>query len=133
MTLTMSAQLDWRFRHLQTWSFKLVQMVDPLCPSTQAIAQAFWDEPRCCKEADMSRKVQEIFADAAAMHEDTEFQWLLQNWNRAFRATNMHIERLLAQVRCSVGGPRSRAPDAEILGGAGFLAQWLREHRAAWG
>ena len=41
MTLTMSAQLDWRFRHLQTWPFKLVQMVDPLCPSTRAIAQAF--------------------------------------------------------------------------------------------
>jgi len=80
----------------------------------------------------MSHKVKQIFGDADSMFEYREFRAMLVNWNAVLRATNMHIERLLALTRQSSGGRRQK-PLPEIVAATGLLAQWKRDHTKAGG
>ena len=50
----------------------------------------------------------------------------LQGWAFTYRVCNMHLERLLSQIKKAMG--RNKSPEAERLASGGFLCQLLREH-----
>ena len=55
------------------------------------------------------------------MSEDTEFLCLLRGWSRKAKLCNMHIERLIAQIKKGCRMPDGQRPCAEKLVSAGFM------------
>jgi hypothetical protein len=76
-------------------------------------------------------KARAMFLNANAMCEDAEFCAMLRNWGRVARLDNMVVERLLALIKQAASQSKIKKPLAERVAGAGFLSQWLKEHRSA--
>eukprot|EP00959_Pyramimonas_sp_CCMP1952_P344357 7212373-Pyramimonas_sp.AAC.1 len=104
------------------------------CLSTREVLQRavdkFWDVPTCCLEKKMSCKFRRLWDDKSAMMRDHTFWEAFRLWGHKARACNMHIERLLARIKCSV---RGKAPRMERVSSSGYLAESLRLHRRSGG
>ena len=121
--MCMAAQVWWRFAQYRHFPIRLAQLVDPATQNKSDIAQEFMDTPSCCSDSCFGEKVRKFFSSAESMIADTEFMWLLRTWSRVCRICNMHIERLLAQIKQGVQ-PSGRAgnaarPDPEKLAAVG--------------
>eukprot|EP00974_Lingulodinium_polyedra_P040267 3865883-Lingulodinium_polyedra.AAC.1 len=99
LILSMASQVWWRFQEFTHWPIRLVQMVDPRNPDQLATAREFWQTPLCCKSTHFCQKVMRLFQGPHAMHDDVEFRKTLETWSRVTKVTNMHIERLFAQMK----------------------------------
>jgi len=75
-------------------------------------------------------QVRDSYGGPAALRADRGFADILQLWSRKAKLSNMHVERLLALIKSSVGTNR---PSCEKLLAAGLLSPVLRDHVAAGG
>ena len=89
----------------------------------------FFATPHCCLSGEFCRKVFDMFDSPKQLLDDTTFMAGLRGWADQYKVCNMHLERLLSQVRQAMGSS-DRAPQAERVCAAGFLAQVLRDHLA---
>ena len=125
-----SGQIWWRFLYLEQYPFTLAQLVDPLNEDPLRSAHHFWDTPRCCKTDSFCMKLHTLYGDAQRLADDEEFKWLLRNWSRQQKITNMHVERLFALIKKGVASNEGKVQrtNVERFVAAGTLTQWMTEH-----
>lgn len=95
------------------------------------VARELSTAPECCLDSSWSLKARRIFPSAVAMMQSREFTFGLACFCRKARLLNMNVERLLALLRKVFVS--ERVPHLLRIVGSGFLAQWLRDHRAVVG
>jgi hypothetical protein len=132
MALEMGLQVDWHFMKYKMGSFTLLALCDVTRSDEEksVVATDFTRKPRCCTEPDMEEKIWEKHRTPEELKNDEELQEVMGNWDSVARLTSMQVERLLAQIKCSVEHKR---PPAERLLNSGFLSQWNSEHLSSGG
>ena len=136
--VSQAAQLWWRFcTYYETWPYKFLEQVHPryMEEDRQECARKFYHLPACCQAGDQfTSKVARIFprgdGPVPTNIGDESFKSLLEEWGEGTTLSNMHVERLLSQIKASC--PKKRPPLESILA-AGTLCQWRREHRQVGG
>ena len=78
-------------------------------------------------------KVREIYPTAQAFLSDDDLKLSLQAWGRKGKATNMHLERLLARYRTAAKFGADGPPHAQRVVSGGCMSQILQSHLAAGG
>jgi hypothetical protein len=97
-----SAQLGWRLLAYLNFPLIFVRLVHPAI--TQAMAEAlvkslFDDLSECCLGDEFSLKVRRFFVDASALLGSKPFMRILRLWAKATKTTNMHLERMLSELK----------------------------------
>ena len=130
---SMLCQMHYRFAlKFSTWPWKLAKIVDARATRAEkeSVAREFWHEPECCLDDDFSLKLRRMCTTWTDVLDEAWLQSALLLWARHTRLSNMHVERLLARMKCSCG---ERCPDIQRLVCTSLLTQWLHEHRSAGG
>ncbi len=126
------AQVWWRFQiPFGSFPYKLLTLVDPAATDAEKneIARAVINGPRCCLDSACTHKVRAAHDSPESLLSDKELMNVLLMWAIHGRVCSMHVERMFAQIRCSV-------PDgayAERIVSCGFLSQLLKKHRECGG
>ena len=132
--LDMGAQVWWRLAAFREWPFHFTEVCDGRTSEAQRLVlnELFAkSETVCCLDKDFARKVLNMFNSAEHTLVDSALAACLRGRAEKYIVVNMHLERLLSQVRLAIGSEKS--PEAERVCGAGFLAQVLRDHLALGG
>ena len=126
LLMSFVALVWWRFQMgLQQFPFRLLRGVRQ--PDQRAdVASELFNTNDCCLDPLMSRKFKRNFGNAITLCHDNAFWDSLAMWAKQTRLTNMHIERLLREIKASTGA--SSPPLLERAMAHGVLTQWLRDH-----
>ena len=124
--LCMDAQMVWRFREHDAMPMKLAHALNLRKAGDEHELDSFlhgiWNRHHCCCDRDFTLKMFDVFPAWQRAKADPEWWQILANWDSSTRITNMHLERLLAQVRASSPmGKKESSPLAERYSGAGWL------------
>ena len=85
----------------------------------------------CCLDEHFGLKIRELQQTPSLFLDDAKLMAGLKLWAHESRTCNMHMERLLALIRKSMGFQKS--PDVERLVSAGTLTQIMKDHLLAGG
>jgi hypothetical protein len=130
--VTLAVLIWWRFRlPFLDWPFRLGELGREGISDDEKvrICLALFEAFECCIDDAFGLKAKRLFIGARAMALDSEFSRLMKTWIRVGRISNMHVERLLAEIGRSVVGNVS----AERILSAGTLTQYLKKHMDAGG
>ena len=125
MSASVYARMD---QKISSWPWRLLRSVAPLTSATERaqIRQQFMSERPCCRDSWFSEWLVLLLRDDRTFDED----WchsLLMDLYQTCMATNMPLENLLAKVKQSVPGTRSKV-QADKLMFAGHLTQMMQDH-----
>eukprot|EP00959_Pyramimonas_sp_CCMP1952_P095002 1986729-Pyramimonas_sp.AAC.1 len=96
--------------------------------TNEFVVHEFYQVPRCCLDADASLKLRDLFPDADRFLQAPGIRQALKLWASKARVSNMHIERLLAQLkRNAVDIPPYRV---ERFLSEGYITQFVAQHLA---
>jgi hypothetical protein len=123
--LHMGAHVFWRLEEVfNTWPYRLLLIVfTPTWDEQLKVCQQVYDMDECCIDRHATGKARKLFDSARSMCKSECFRAMLLNFGHCPLA-NMHIERMLALIRASVG----KSPLLEQLLDNGYLTQVLSAH-----
>ena len=107
---------------LQKWLLRGVRQPDQRAD----VASEVFNATDCCLDALISRKIKRRLGDSITLCKDLAFWDSLAMWAKQTRLSNMHIERLLREIKGSTGA--SSPPRLGRAMAHGVLTQWLRDH-----
>lgn len=96
----------------------------------EVLADRFWGEPDCCLDEFFALRLKNLCTSSRDLL-DSPWHWdSLRLWARFTHLSNMHVERLLARMKCSSNDKR---PPIQRLVCTALLTQWLHVHRSCTG
>ena len=130
MIVDFIAQLEWRFAHVSQYPLKFARYVHPRTTKADRLRMATnFCSKRRCFEKDFAGKILNLFEKRPkALLRDVDSRCAIIAWISAFRWTNMHMERLLAQTFHWASAQDGRFEDAERLVAEGFMGQLFSDH-----
>ena len=138
--VNMAVQVAWRLDCYNQFPLKFARLCHPSVSgeNRRQLVSELYSMPECCMDKGFTKKLRDRYDGSQGFLADRDLQGSLRLWAASTKTTNMHIERMLAQLKKDIAGidsgsNKGHAPNAERLVGIGHLGQLLRAHIQAGG